>query len=87
MPLLEQVKEPLSAIRPMKAVFDQKFVKRLNGPHVKAGGTKMDQAEAVMEDIRQFQKRTGVARMVMIWCGSTEVYHEAKPGSRHAQGF
>ncbi len=79
MPLLEQVKGPLSAIRPMKAVFDQKFVKRLNGPHVKAGGTKMDQAEAVMEDIRQFQKRTGVARMVMIWCGSTEVYHEAKP--------
>ncbi len=78
MPLLEQVKAPLSAVQPMKAVFDQKFVKRLNGPHVKSGGTKMDYAEAVMEDIRQFQKRTGVARMVMIWCGSTEVYHEAQ---------
>src|SRR6516164_2526713 len=79
MPLLEQVKEPLSSIEPMKAVFDQKFVKRLNGPNVKSGGTKMDYAEAVMEDISQFQKRTGVTRMVMIWCGSTEVYHEAMP--------
>jgi myo-inositol-1-phosphate synthase len=76
MPLLEQLKEPLSAVKPMKAVFDQNFVKRLNGPNIKTGGSKMDQAEAVMEDIRQFQKRTGVARMAMIWCGSTEVYHE-----------
>jgi myo-inositol-1-phosphate synthase len=77
MPLLEQVKDSLSAVKPMKAVFDQKFVKRINGPNVKTGGTKMDYAEAVMDDIREFQKRTGVARMVMIWCGSTEVYHEA----------
>ena len=51
---LEQLKAPLSAIKPMKAVFDQNFVKRLNGPNVKTGGTKMDYAEAVMDDIRQF---------------------------------
>ena len=73
MSLLEQVKEPLSAIKPMKAVFDQNFVKRINGPNIKTGGSKMDHAEMVMDDIRQFQKRTGVARMTMIWCGSTEV--------------
>ena len=60
MPLLEQLKEPLSAIKPMKAVFDQKYVKRINGPNVKTGGSKMDQAETLMDDIRQFQKRTGV---------------------------
>ncbi|HEY1218563.1 MAG: inositol-3-phosphate synthase [Bryobacteraceae bacterium] len=77
MPLLESLKQPLEAIEPMQAVFDQKFVKRLNGPNVKAGGSKMDYAEAVMDDIRQFQKRTKVSRMTMIWCGSTEVYHEA----------
>ena len=77
--LLEQLKEPLSAIQPMKAVFDQTFVKRITGPNVKSGGSKMDYAQAVMEDIRQFQERTGVARTVMIWCGSTEVYHEAAP--------
>ncbi len=79
MPLLEQVKEPLSAIKPMKAVFDQNFVKRINGPNVMTGGSKMDYAERVMDDIRQFKQRTGVARLTMIWCGSTEVYHEAAP--------
>ena len=62
MPLLEQVKEPLSAIKPMKAVFDQNFVKRINGPNVKTGGSKMDYAEMVMDDIRQFKERTGVSR-------------------------
>jgi myo-inositol-1-phosphate synthase len=87
MTLLEQVKDALSAVKPMKAVFDQKFVKRLNGPNVKTGGTKMDYAEAVMDDIREFQKRTGVARMVMIWCGSTEVYHEADEVHRTLADF
>jgi myo-inositol-1-phosphate synthase len=77
MPLLEKLKQPMEAIEPMQAVFDQSFVKRLNGPNVKVGGTKMDYAEAVMDDIRKFQERTKVSRMVMIWCGSTEVYHEA----------
>jgi len=75
--LLEQVKQPLSAIKPMKAVFDPAYVKRLNGPNVKTGRTKMDLAEAVMEDIRQFKQTSGASRLAMIWCGSTEVYHEA----------
>jgi len=80
--LLEKLKEPLSAIRPMRAVFDQKFVKRLNGPNVMSGGSKMEYAERVMDDIRQFKRRTGVSRLTMIWCGSTEVYHE--PAAVHA---
>ena len=77
--LLDQVKGPLSAIQPMQAVFDQNFVKRIKGPNVKSGGSKMDQAEMVMDDIRRFRERTGVTRATMIWCGSTEVYHEAAP--------
>ncbi len=79
MPLLEQVKEPLSAVRPMKAVFDRTFVKRLDGPNVKSARTKRDAAEMLIDDIRQFRERTGVQRTIMIWCGSTEVYHEAAP--------
>jgi len=79
MPLLEQLKEPLSAVNPMPAVFNRDFVKRLDGPNVKAKGSKMDQAEMVMDDIRRFQERTGAARLVMIWCGSTEVFREAAP--------
>jgi myo-inositol-1-phosphate synthase len=87
MPLLEKLKEPLQAIQPMKAVFDQNFVKRLNGPNIMAPGSKMDHAEQVMEDIRQFQKRTGVSRTVMIWCGSTEVFHEAAPVHSSLKNF
>ena len=79
MSLLEQVKEPMQAIKPMKAVFDQSFVKRLHGPNVMSGGSKMDYAQRIMDDIRSFKERTGVARTQMIWCGSTEVYHEAAP--------
>ena len=79
MSLLEQVKEPMQAIKPMKAVFDQGFVKRINGPNVMSGGSKMDYAQRIMDDIKSFKERTGVARTQMIWCGSTEVYHEAAP--------
>ena len=71
----------------MKAVFDPDFVRRINGPNVKTGGSKMDYADMVMDDITQFQKRTGVARMTMIWCGSTEVYHQAAAVHALAQGF
>src|SRR5271163_2914214 len=79
-PLLEKVREPLSAIKPMKAVFDQDYVRRLNGPNVKEG-SKMDKAEMLMEDIRQFRAANNVERTVMIWCGSTEVFH--KPVAVH----
>jgi myo-inositol-1-phosphate synthase len=73
--LLSQLKEPLSAIRPMKAVFDPEYIRRINGPNVKTGGSKMDKAEALMEDIENFRKTSGASRLVMIWCGSTEVFH------------
>ncbi|HEV1286812.1 MAG TPA: inositol-3-phosphate synthase [Bryobacteraceae bacterium] len=80
-PQLEKLKEPLSAIKPMKAVFDQEYVKRINGPNVKEAGTKMDKAEMLMDDIRNFQQTNGVSRSVMIWCGSTEVFH--RPAAVH----
>jgi myo-inositol-1-phosphate synthase len=75
--LLEQVKGPLEAIQPMKGVFYPEYVKRLHGTWVKDGGSKMDQAEMLMDDIRNFKASTGAARLVMIWCGSTEIFHEA----------
>ena len=79
--LLDQLKEPLSQLKPMKAVFDPEYVKRINGPNVKQGGSKMDLAEMLMEDIDRFRKETGAARLVMIWCGSTESFH--KPEAVH----
>jgi myo-inositol-1-phosphate synthase len=72
--LLEQVRPDLEKIRPWPAVFDQRYVKRLNGPNVKRGKTKRDLAEQVAEDIRRFRKERNLARLVMVWCGSTEVF-------------
>ena len=76
-PLLNQLENELSGIRPMKAVFDQNYVKRISGPNVKSGSNKMELAEALMEDIRSFKAAHGCSRLVMIWCGSTEVFHKA----------
>jgi myo-inositol-1-phosphate synthase len=78
---LDSLKEPLSAIRPMKAVFDPEYVRRINGPNVKTSGTKMDKAEMLMEDIAQFRKTNNTSRNIMIWCASTEVFH--RPSSVH----
>lgn len=71
---LNKVKDELEAIKPMKAVFDQKFVKRLNGTWVKEGATKWDLAEQVKQDIENFKKTHNLERVVVIWCGSTEVF-------------
>lgn len=80
-PLLDELKEPLSAIRPMPAVFDHNYVRKIDGPNVKQGKTKMDQAQALMNDIQEFKRTNGCSRLVMIWCGSTEVHH--KPAAVH----
>ncbi len=79
--LLDQLKEPLSAIQPMKAVFDNNYVRRLDGPNVKQAGSKMEKAELLMQDIEHFRKDKKCSRLVMIWCGSTEVFH--KPAAVH----
>jgi len=72
--LLEKIRPELEAIKPWPAVFDRRYVKRLDGPNVKRGANKMDLAEQVREDIRRFKTEQGLDRMVMIWCGSTEVF-------------
>lgn len=79
--LLDQVKEPLKAIQPMRAVFDKNYIKRIDGPNVKSGADRMEMAEALMEDIRNFKRTRNCSRLVMIWCGSTEVFH--KPAAVH----
>ncbi len=80
--LVEDLKEELSAIRPMSAVFDPEYVKRLRGEHVKTGTSKMHLAEQLMEDIERFKTDNGCDRLVAVWCGSTEVYRE--PSEVHA---
>jgi myo-inositol-1-phosphate synthase len=76
---LEKIRTDLKNIKPMPAVFDQTYVKRLNGTHVKKGLTKMDLADQLRKDIQTFKAEHGLSRLVMIWCASTEVYIEPSP--------
>src|SRR5712692_3336938 len=72
--LLDKVRPDLERIRPWPAVFDQRYVKRLDGPNVKKGKNKKDLAEQLISDIRTFKSDNNLDRMVMVWCGSTEIY-------------
>ena len=71
---LAAVKMFLSKIKPMPAAFDHEYVKKLNGKHVKRGKTKYDVALQIKKDIADFKKKQGCSRLVMLWCGSTEVF-------------
>ncbi|HKR03186.1 MAG TPA: inositol-3-phosphate synthase [Bacteroidia bacterium] len=85
--LLDQVKTELEQIKPMKAVFDKKYVKNLDGTHVKTGKTKWDLAEALIKDIRDFKEKNNCERLVMVWCGSTEIYIEEKDVHKTIEKF
>ena len=76
---LDGIKTELENVRPMPAVFDQNYVKRLSGTHVKRGKTKMDLADLLRKDIQTFKAEHRLSRLVMIWCASTEVYIEPSP--------
>ena len=85
--LLDKVKPFLSSITPHKAVFDHNYVKNLDGPNVKKAKNKMDLAEQVRADIRQFRKNSGAARLVTIWCGSTETFIEPTAAHQSVKAF
>ncbi|MFN2565327.1 MAG: inositol-3-phosphate synthase [Gemmatimonadaceae bacterium] len=79
---LEPISDFLRDIRPMPAVFDNKYVARITGDNVKRGKSKRDLAEQLRQDIREFKTRHQCDRLVMVWCASTEVF--IKPGPQHA---
>jgi len=74
---LTALKGFLEGIKPWPAVFDTQYVKKLHGDNVKKGKSKRDLADQVSADIDRFKKENGLSRLVMVWCGSTEVYREA----------
>src|SRR5579862_7957888 len=85
--LLEQVKPFLSSIKPRTAVFDKNYVKKLDGPNVKKGKNKMELAEQVRDDMRQFKKSSGASRLITIWCGSTETFIEPSAAHQSVKTF
>jgi myo-inositol-1-phosphate synthase len=86
-PLLDRIRPELEAIRPMTAVFDQRYVKRLTGPNVKKGKNKKELAEQVRADIRSFKKDNNLDRLVMVWCGSTEVFMKESAAHQSVDAF
>ena len=85
--LLDQIRPELEQIRPWPAVFDRQYVKRLDGPNVKKGRNKRDLAEQLREDIRRFKEENGLERLVMVWCGSTEIYLTESPAHASIEAF
>ena len=85
--LLDKIKPRLQSIKPLKAVFDHNYVKRIDGPNVKKGKTKMDLAEQLRQDIRDFRKSSGASRLVTMWCGSTETFIEPTAAHQSVKAF
>ncbi|HET9553858.1 MAG TPA: inositol-3-phosphate synthase [Anaeromyxobacteraceae bacterium] len=83
---LDPIREQLSAVKPMPAVFDKAWVRRLDGPNVKQGSLRK-KAEALQDDIRAFMQRNKCTRGVMVWTGSTEVYAEIGPAHQTLAAF
>src|SRR3712207_6009875 len=79
--LLAQLKTPLSKIKPMKAVFDQQYVKRLAGTNVKEGKNKFELARQLIDEIAEFKRKNKCSRLVMVWAASTEIF--LKPHAVH----
>jgi myo-inositol-1-phosphate synthase len=74
--LLNQVSEQLTSLKPMKAVFEQNYVKRITGENVKTGKSKMDLAEQLIAEIAEFKTANNCERLVIVWAASTEIYLE-----------
>ena len=85
--LLEQIRPELEAIRPWPAVFDRRYVKRLDGPNVKKGKNKRDLADQLRADIQRFKKDHNLSRLVLVWCGSTEVYMTESAAHQTIESF
>ncbi len=85
--LLDQVREDIESITPWKAVFDQNYVKKLHGDHVKKADNKYDYAQMLTEDIQKFKKEHHLDRMVMVWCASTEVFMKRDPVHESVESF
>ncbi|MGI9108173.1 MAG: inositol-3-phosphate synthase [Pyrinomonadaceae bacterium] len=85
--LLAQLKTPLQKIKPMKAVFDQHYVKRLNGENVKEGANKLELAEQLIAEIAEFKRKNKCARLVMVWAASTEIFLKEHAVHRNLKSF
>src|SRR5436305_9230436 len=85
--LLTKLKKQLQKIKPMKAVFDQSYVKRLSGTNVKSGKNKLELAKQLIDDIAEFKRKNKCDRLVMIWAASTEIFMKQHAVHRNLETF
>jgi myo-inositol-1-phosphate synthase len=85
--LLSKLKKPLQKIKPMRAVFDQTYVKRLSGTNVKTGKNKLELAKQLIDDIAEFKRKNKCDRLVMIWAASTEIFMKPHAVHRNLETF
>ncbi len=85
--LLNQVSEQLASLKPMKAVFEQNYVKRLSGENVKSGKSKMELAEQLIEEIARFKSENNCSGLVMVWAASTEIFLEESAVHQSLEAF
>lgn len=87
---IESISDTLRDIRPMKAAFERKYARNLEGQHIMGeGGTisKRAMLNAIREDINTFRDTKEVDRVVMIWCASTEIFIEPGPAHQDVESF
>ena len=85
--LLGKLRKPLQKVKPMKAVFDQNYVKRLSGTNVKKGKNKLELANQLIAEIAEFKRKNKCARLVMIWAASTEIFMKPHAVHRNLKSF
>ena len=84
---LAAISGELEGVVAMDAVFDQKWVSRIEGVRVKSETNMWEQTEALMADIERFRSENDCDRLVMVWCASTEAFQEASDVHRSIDAF
>jgi myo-inositol-1-phosphate synthase len=84
---VEDLREQLESLKPMAAVFEQNYVKRITGENVKTGKNKMELAEQLIADIARFKQEKGCDRLVMVWAASTEIFVTASEVHESLEAF
>ena len=84
---VEPIADSLKSIEPMPAIFDNNYVRRINGSNTRVTGSKLASVEAIRSDIRRFKKDNDCDRLVMVWCASTEKFITETAVHRDIEGF
>lgn len=85
--LLDKIRPELESVKPMKGVFDKKYVKKLDGTYIKSGKSKWDLAQMLIEDMQKFKDENSCDRLVIVWCGSTEIFIKEGPVHQSLEAF